>query len=73
MRSVLVLTLFVLTASTANAQTPKFNEACKAKYPTWASWMGARWTTCTRPPGPNYGEEALKAYNCWCRTARINR
>jgi hypothetical protein len=52
----------------AYAQTSKlsFNQACKAKYPAYASWMETRWTTCTRAPTPRFSPEQLKAWQCWC-------
>jgi hypothetical protein len=48
---------------------PNFNLACKAKYPSFVGWMERQWTRCRAAPSPAYGEEQLKAWQCWCRAA----
>lgn len=66
-RQVTVVTRRV-TVLTRTAR-PNFNLACKAKYPSFVGWMERQWTRCRAAPSPAYGEEQLKAWQCWCRAA----
>jgi len=57
-----------ISAVQGQPSKPNFNQACKAKYPAFASWMETRWTTCAvAPSGPRFEGEQVKAWLCWCR------